>query len=285
MLRLAVVSSLFPQLSGRSRGAVPGGVRPGRGGPGDRGGRGAAGPGDRRQRARGAPALPGLRVSRSTRWRLRSRCRPRIIFVVGAGLGVGWGLLLGPVAADSLLPGYAPSLPPAGVLRVRGRWSPRPASCSWWCPSRWRGCGGPSTSEALDGFTAGAAGALGLTLAATLTELAPLLRDGNLVAGLIGAGQAHPGGRPGDERPAGRGGRHRVHRRGAVGPARAPARRRAAAGSPSRCWRWRSLWPCRSGSASPTTRGSRTSPCSSSTSPPRRGPAGPADRPTSRAAA
>jgi hypothetical protein len=41
----------------------------------------------------------------------------------------------------------------------------------------------PDQSEALDGFTAGAAGALGLTLAATLTELTPLLRSGNLAAG------------------------------------------------------------------------------------------------------
>jgi hypothetical protein len=43
--------------------------------------------------------------------------------------------------------------------------------------------GRPESSEALDGFTAGAAGALGLTLAATLTELAPLLRNGNMVPG------------------------------------------------------------------------------------------------------
>ena len=41
----------------------------------------------------------------------------------------------------------------------------------------------PDRSEALDGFTAGVASALGLTIAATLTELAPLLRAGNLVQG------------------------------------------------------------------------------------------------------
>jgi hypothetical protein len=41
----------------------------------------------------------------------------------------------------------------------------------------------PDRSEALDGFTAGAAGALGLTMAATLTQLAPLLHAGNLVRG------------------------------------------------------------------------------------------------------
>ena len=41
----------------------------------------------------------------------------------------------------------------------------------------------PDRSEALDGFTAGVASALGLTMAATLTELAPLLRAGNFLQG------------------------------------------------------------------------------------------------------
>ena len=41
----------------------------------------------------------------------------------------------------------------------------------------------PEHSEALDGFTAGVAGALGLTMAATLAELAPLLRAGNFIRG------------------------------------------------------------------------------------------------------
>src|SRR5579875_3906346 len=41
----------------------------------------------------------------------------------------------------------------------------------------------PQRGQALDGFTAGAASALGLTMAATLTELAPLLRAGNFIRG------------------------------------------------------------------------------------------------------
>ena len=39
----------------------------------------------------------------------------------------------------------------------------------------------PGRSEALDGFTAGVVSALGVTMAATLTELARLLRYGNLI--------------------------------------------------------------------------------------------------------
>jgi hypothetical protein len=39
----------------------------------------------------------------------------------------------------------------------------------------------PGRSEALEGFTAGVVSALGMTMAATLTELAPLLRYGNLI--------------------------------------------------------------------------------------------------------
>ena len=39
-----------------------------------------------------------------------------LLFVAGAALGVGWGLLLGPLAADSLLPAYSPSLLTGGVL-------------------------------------------------------------------------------------------------------------------------------------------------------------------------
>ncbi len=40
-----------------------------------------------------------------------------VIFVVGAGLGVGWGLLLGPVVSNSLVPRLATSLTTGGVLQ------------------------------------------------------------------------------------------------------------------------------------------------------------------------
>ena len=104
------------------------------------------------------------------------------IFVAGAGLGVGWGLLLGPLVSDSLVPRLAASLTTAGVL-VSALVVPAVGQLLMVLPVAvarlWR----PARSEALDGFTAGAAGALGLTLAATLTQLAPLLRDGNLASG------------------------------------------------------------------------------------------------------
>ena len=104
------------------------------------------------------------------------------IFVAGAGLGVGWGLLLGPLVSDSLVPRLAASLTTGGVL-VSALVVPAVGQLLMVLPVAvarlWR----PARSEALDGFTAGAAGALGLTLAATLTQLAPLLRDGNLAVG------------------------------------------------------------------------------------------------------
>jgi hypothetical protein len=105
-----------------------------------------------------------------------------LLFVAGAALGVGWGLLLGPLAADSLLPAYSPSLLTGGVL-VSAVVVPVVGLLLMVLPVAvlrlWRS----EPSEALDGFTGGAAGALGLTLAATLTELAPLLRHGNVVPG------------------------------------------------------------------------------------------------------
>jgi hypothetical protein len=105
-----------------------------------------------------------------------------IIFLVGAALGVGWGLLLGPLAADSLLPAYSPTLLTGGVL-VSAVAVPVVGQLLMALPVAVARLFRPDHSEALDGFTAGAAGALGLTLAATLTELTPLLRSGNMVPG------------------------------------------------------------------------------------------------------
>jgi hypothetical protein len=105
-----------------------------------------------------------------------------VIFVAGAALGIAWGLLLGPLVSDSLLPAYSSTLLSGGVL-VSAVVVPVVGQLLMLLPVAllrlWR----PDRSEALDGFTAGAAGALGLTLAATLTELTPLLRSGNLVTG------------------------------------------------------------------------------------------------------
>ena len=105
-----------------------------------------------------------------------------VIFVAGAVLGVAWGLISGPVVAGSLLPGYAVSLGSAGVfwpavaIPVIGQLlmlAPVAIARLWRADRR----------EGLDGFTAGTAGALGLTMAATLTEMTPLLRSGNLITG------------------------------------------------------------------------------------------------------
>jgi hypothetical protein len=181
VVRLSVVSSLFPQLSGRSRApfrvafalavallvivAVAGLQAP--------------------VIAISALAVPLLflvYVFEIDPLEMRFAVPTALIFVVGAALGVGWGLLLGPLAADSLLPAYSPSLLTGGVL-VSAVAVPVVGVLLMVLPVAvlrlWR----PESSEALDGFTAGAAGALGLTLAATLTELAPLLRHGNMVPG------------------------------------------------------------------------------------------------------
>ncbi len=105
-----------------------------------------------------------------------------LIFLAGAALGVGWGLIAGPIVASSLLPGYAVSLAsgavlaPAVVVPVVGQLLMLvPVTMA----RLWRA----DRHGVIDGFTAGAAGALGLTMAATLTELTPLLRGGNLITG------------------------------------------------------------------------------------------------------
>jgi hypothetical protein len=180
-VRLAVVSSLFPQLSGRSRGAfrvafalvvaallivaVAGLEAP--------------------VIAISALAIPLLflvYVYEIDPLEIRFALPTTIIFLVGAALGVGWGLLLGPLAADSLLPSYSPTLLTGGVL-VSAVAVPVAGQLLMALPVAVARLFRPDQSEALDGFTAGAAGALGLTLAATLTELTPLLRSGNLAAG------------------------------------------------------------------------------------------------------
>jgi hypothetical protein len=105
-----------------------------------------------------------------------------VVFVAGAALGVAWGLVAGPVVANSLVPGLAMSLTTGGVLASAVA-VPAIGQFLMLLPVAVARLRRPDRSEALDGFTAGAAGALGLTMAATLTELAPLLRAGNLIPG------------------------------------------------------------------------------------------------------
>lgn len=180
-LRLSVVSSLFPRLSGRSRGplrvafalavaillivAVAGLQAP--------------------VIAVSALAIPLLflvYVYEIDPLELRFALPTTVVFLAGAALGVGWGLLLGPLAAGSLLPAYSPALLTGGVL-VSAVAVPVAGQLLMVAPVAVLRLRRPDRSEALDGFTAGAAGALGLTLAATLTELAPLLRTGNMIPG------------------------------------------------------------------------------------------------------
>ena len=181
MARVSVVSSLFPQLSGRSRGpfrlafalavvvlvivAVAGLQAP-----------------VIAVSALAVPLLFLVYVFEIDPLETRFAVPTAVLFVAGAALGVGWGLLLGPLAADSLLPAYSPSLLTGGVL-VSAVVVPAAGLLLMVLPVAVLRLRRPEASEALDGFTAGAAGALGLTLAATLTELAPLLRNGNLVPG------------------------------------------------------------------------------------------------------
>jgi hypothetical protein len=181
MARVTVVSSLFPQLSGHSRApfrvafalavgvlvivAVAGLQAP-----------------VIAVSALAVPLLFLVYVFEIDPLEIRFAVPTALLFVAGAALGVGWGLLLGPLAADSLLPAYSPSLLTGGVL-VSAVVVPAAGLLLMVLPVAvarlWRS----EPSEALDGFTGGAAGALGLTLAATLTELAPLLRHGNVVPG------------------------------------------------------------------------------------------------------
>jgi hypothetical protein len=181
MARLSVVSSLFPQLSGHSRApfrvafAVAVGVLVVVAAAGLQAPVIAVS-------ALAVPLLFLVYVFEIDPLEVRFAVPAALVFVAGAALGVGWGLLLGPLAADSLLPTYSPSLLTGGVL-VSAVVVPVAGLLLMVLPVAvlrlWRA----QPSEALDGFTAGAAGALGLTLAATLTELAPLLRHGNMVPG------------------------------------------------------------------------------------------------------
>ncbi|MDX6390200.1 MAG: hypothetical protein QOJ73_1263 [Streptosporangiaceae bacterium] len=181
VFRLAVVSSLFPQLAGRSRGpfrvafglvavllvimAVAGLEAP--------------------VIAISALAVPLLflvYVFEIDPLEVRFALPTAVIFTTGAAFGIAWGLLLGPLVSNSLLPAYSPSLLTGGTL-VTAVAVPVIGQLLMLLPVALLRLGRPGRSEALDGFTAGAAGALGLTMATTLTELTPLLRSGNLVTG------------------------------------------------------------------------------------------------------
>ena len=104
------------------------------------------------------------------------------IFVTAAGLGVVWALLAGPVVADALQPGYGVQLTTMGVVESAVV-VPVTLQLIMLVPVAAARLLRPDRSEALGGFTAGAASALGVTMAATLTQLAPMLTSGNFVTG------------------------------------------------------------------------------------------------------
>lgn len=103
-----------------------------------------------------------------------------LCLVIGAGLGAGWALIGGEAVDRALLPAFSPSLtnsrsllaavlvPVVAVLLM----------CIPMVVARLAHRGGPT--ESLDGFVAGATGALGFTLAATIDLMAPWLSDGQL---------------------------------------------------------------------------------------------------------
>jgi RsiW-degrading membrane proteinase PrsW (M82 family) len=102
-----------------------------------------------------------------------------LALVLGAGLGAGWALIASPFVDLALQPTTAASLTSAHAL-VAAIIVPTVAQLLMCVPvvvvrSMQRG-----RPESLDGFVAGATGALGFTCAATLVLLSPLLRDGQL---------------------------------------------------------------------------------------------------------
>jgi hypothetical protein len=101
------------------------------------------------------------------------------LIAIGAGLGVGWALVGGPIVSRALEPSLgfdliAPRDIAAAVL------VPLVGQLLMLVPVALLVFSRPLRQESLDGFTAGVTGALAFTAAATLTELAPRLANGNL---------------------------------------------------------------------------------------------------------
>ena len=102
------------------------------------------------------------------------------VFAAGAALGVAWALEFGPVVSGALVPAPGSSLTSGDAL-VSAVAVPVLGQLLMLLPAAGARLATPGRSEALEGFTAGVVSALGVTMAATLTELAPLLRYGNLI--------------------------------------------------------------------------------------------------------
>ena len=184
VLRLGVVSSLFPRLPGAARGAyrvAPTGWRPG------------CSQGCWPQVAAAGLQAPVIAVSalaipllfliyvyetgpRDRRFAVATAA----VFAAEAALGVAWALEFGPVVSGALVPAPGSSLTSGDAL-VSAVAVPVFGQLLMLLPAAAARLATPGRSEALEGFTAGVVSALGVTMAATLTELAPLLRYGNLI--------------------------------------------------------------------------------------------------------
>jgi len=102
------------------------------------------------------------------------------VFAAGAALGVAWALEFGPVVSGALVPAPGSSLTSGDTL-VSAVAVPVLGQLLMLLPAAAARLATPGRNGALEGFTAGVVSALGVTMAATLTELAPLLRYGNLI--------------------------------------------------------------------------------------------------------
>jgi rRNA maturation endonuclease Nob1 len=103
-----------------------------------------------------------------------------ICVLVGAALGAGWALVASPYVDRALQPSVASSLTSSHSLiaavivpAVAQLLMCVPLAVVWIMQRR--------VMESLDGFAAGATGALGFTLASTITLLAPWLANGQLL--------------------------------------------------------------------------------------------------------
>jgi hypothetical protein len=103
-----------------------------------------------------------------------------ICLVVGAGLGVGWAIIGGNYVDQALQPVFGTSLTGTHSLAAAvlvpgiGQLLMCVPMLLVWAIQR-------GDRESLDGFAAGASGALGFTLAATITLMAPWFSNGQLV--------------------------------------------------------------------------------------------------------
>lgn len=93
---------------------------------------------------------------------------------------MAWALEFGPVVSGALVPAPGSSLTSGDAL-VSAVAVPVFGQLLMLLQAAAARLATPGRSGALEGFTAGVVSALGVTMAATLTELTPLLRYGNLI--------------------------------------------------------------------------------------------------------